>query len=49
MKNNRRLKIVKRGLLLGANAVEAGNGIEGLEAIKTHQPALVLTDILIRL
>jgi CheY-like chemotaxis protein len=31
---------------LGANVVEAGNGIEGLEAIKTHQPALVLTDIL---
>src|ERR1700745_1076797 len=31
---------------LGGKVVEAGNGIEGLEAIKTHQPALVLTDIL---
>jgi two-component system, OmpR family, response regulator len=31
---------------LGANVIEARNGIEGLEAIRTHQPALVLSDIL---
>ena len=31
---------------LGANVVEACDEIEGLEAIKTHRPALVLSDIL---
>jgi CheY-like chemotaxis protein len=30
---------------LGANVVEACNGIEGLEAVKVHRPALVLADI----
>jgi CheY-like chemotaxis protein len=29
----------------GASVVEARNGIEGLEAIKTHRPTLVLSDI----
>jgi CheY-like chemotaxis protein len=31
---------------LGANVIEVRNGIEGLEAIKTHQPALALSNIL---
>jgi CheY-like chemotaxis protein len=30
---------------LGATVVEARNGIEALEAIKTHRPTLVLSDI----
>jgi two-component system OmpR family response regulator len=35
-----------RQLGLGANVIEVRNGIEGLEAIKTHQPALTLSNIL---
>jgi CheY-like chemotaxis protein len=31
---------------LGASVIEARNGIEGLEAVKAHRPALVLADIL---
>jgi CheY-like chemotaxis protein len=30
---------------LGANVIEARNAIEGLDAIKTHHPTLVLSDI----
>lgn len=36
------------GLLLarlGADVVLASNGVEGLEAVKNHQPHLVLTDL----
>jgi CheY-like chemotaxis protein len=30
----------------GANVISASDGIEGLEAVKTHQPDLVLSDLI---